>query len=308
MNRFRIPGCSLFLTLVWILFGCGGATPDAKSGASDTGDGETEVTMSEPTQLRPLGGSSEAGQIEACKLEGPLPGEIPADADTETLHGLGQERILGRDGPAAVLILGKAAKMAPKNAKILGDYATALLQCRFFDEAILNAREANALEPDNIDIAANLAQTYQIAGRIDEAVASYREAIRVDPKDAAAHNNLAVLLVLSDLEEAEREARAAVNMDPENATYLVNLGYVLFRLKRFVDAEMILNRAKDVDPTSANVFNQLGLVFAAQKKNAEATEAFRKALELQPDHMAAKENLDAMDQGFDFKGPWDKQD
>ncbi|MCP4675005.1 MAG: tetratricopeptide repeat protein [Deltaproteobacteria bacterium] len=318
--------------VLWVLFSfvvaCGGASVDAtENGVSETDfDFDADVEddtdfqrekMQEPARLRSIGGTDGGNQDtrgtradpdSSCSFDAKLPPDVPANSDAETLHSLGQERILAKDGPSAVAILFRAHKKEPGNASILGDLATALLQCRRYNDAITYIEKSAALEPGNVDIAANLAQVYQIAGRLDEAVAAYRRAAKVDPKDPAIRNNLAVLLILSDLEGAEKEARLAVNLAPEQATYLVNLGYILYRKKRLVDAEMVLRRALEVDSKSADAYNQLGLVLAAQKREPQAADAFRKALKLNPDHRAARENLGAMDEGFDFTGPWDKKE
>jgi len=74
--------------------------------------------------------------------------------------------------------------------------------------------------------------------------------------------------------------------------------------KRLPDAEMVLKTALDKDPDNADAHNQLGLVLAAQKRNSSARDEFLKALKINPDHRAARENLRAMDDGFDFTGPW----
>jgi Flp pilus assembly protein TadD len=237
-----------------------------------------------------------------CDRHAPLPGNVPEDADAAALHLLGQKRILAREGAAAVPILALAYRKDPSNPYITGDYATALLQCGFLPEAIIHAQKARELAPDDVDIAANLAQTYQIAGRLGEAVTAYRKAIEVAPKDAAVYNNLAVLLVLSDVYGAEKAVRTAVKLAPDNPTYHVNLGYILFRQQRFAEAETVLRRALERDPQNADAYNQLGLVFAARHTNQWAKEAFQKALERNPNHRAAKENLRAMSDGPVFSG------
>ncbi len=316
--------------VLYVLFsfiaGCGGASVDAaESSKSETDndfdadvDDDTDFQrekMQEPARLKSIDGTDDSnrgtsGMIaepdSSCSLDAKLPPDVPKNADAQTLHSLGQDRILARDGPGAVAILHRAYKKEPNNAGILGDLSTALLQCRRYNDAVTYIEKSAALEPDNVDIAANLAQVYQIAGRLEEAVAAYRRAVKVDPKDPAIRNNLAVLLILSDLEGAEREARLAVNLAPSQTTYLVNLGYILYRKKRLVDAEMVLRRALEIDPESADAHNQLGLVLVAQKREPQAAQAFRKALKIDPGHRAARENLGAMDEGFDFTGPWDK--
>ncbi|MCP4605138.1 MAG: tetratricopeptide repeat protein [Proteobacteria bacterium] len=320
-SRMALHQKSVWLTLlVSIIASCGGAGVDATSdtptgGTEPATDTDTESrTLAEPSRLRSMDGSdketvktSSLKDDSTCRIDATLPEDVPEDADSETLHSLGQQSILARDGDKAVAILSRAHKKDPQSAIILGDLATALLQCRNSKQAITYAEKAAALAPDNADIAANLAQVYQIVGRIGDAVDAYWRALEVAPDDPAIHNNLAVLLVLRDLESAEKEARKAVSLAPKQATYIINLGYVLYRKNRFADAEMILRRAIDIDPKNADAYNQLGLVLAAEKRETQAIESFRKALELRPDHKAAKENLDAMTKGFDFSGPWDKK-
>ena len=295
-----------WVAAVWLVVSCGSSVTEVQveEGAKTRVE---ERKLGEPKQLHAMNPEAPArsGAAEGCSLNALLP--MPPDAGPEDLHALGQESIMAKNGPRAVAILNEANKQDPDNPLILCDFATALLQCRMFDEAVSRAEKAAALAPDNVDITANLAQVYQIAGRLDDAVKTYRRAIKVAPEDAAVHNNLAVLLVLSDLDEAERVVRQAIALEPAKASYLVNLGYILFRKKRLVDAEMVLNRAIGIDSNNADAFNQLGLVLAAQRRNSPAMESFRKALKLNPSHRAARENLNALDQGFDFTGPWDNK-
>jgi len=305
---------SLLLAAVLVVAGvsCSGAAPDGETTADD------EQGMSNPPAPKSMGdlaALTDEQSVSAvpddpgpgCRIDAPLPAGVSADAGADALHGQGQERILERDGAGAVAILVEAAKQAPNSGAVHGDLATALLQCKLYSEAVPMAERAVELEPNNVDLLANLAQTYQIVGRPGDAVATYRAAIELDPEDAAVQNNLAVaLLVVRDLEGAEKAARAAIRVDPENTNYRVNLGYVLYRQQRLPDAEMVLEAAIDRDPKSADAHNQLGLVLAAQKRNAQARDEFLRALEIDPDHRAARENLQAIDDGFDFTGPWGK--
>jgi Tfp pilus assembly protein PilF len=96
-------------------------------------------------------------------------------------------------------------------------------------------------------------------------------------------------------------------LNPESTDFLINLGYILTRLNRIEDARIILERAVKKEPENANAHNMLGYVYAAQKKDDLATDCFKKALEIDPDHAGAKENLKAMGQPFDMEGPWNKK-
>ena len=150
-------------------------------------------------------------------------------------------------------------------------------------------------------------KTWSPVEPIDLGVKAKDPVVALVPSELMGHAGRWTLFVAThDLESAERESRQAVSLAPSESGYLVNLGYVLLRQDRLVDAEMILKRAIQADPRSADAFNQLGLVLALQKRESAAMDNFKKALELDPDHRAAKENLDAVQHGFDFKGPWDR--
>jgi len=306
------------VTITLLLCTCCGA-------ASKNNDVDSANTLKEPPRLVPmsetehnLGSSStpqgssaknnaDSSHDTSCDLNAPLPDGIEANLSAQELHALAQDRIIKRDTTAALPILKHAIEKSPKDAKILGDMGTALLQCGLNEEAIKYVEKAVALEPNNISLAANLAQTYQIAGRISDAVAAYRAAIKTAPNDPSLRNNLAVLLIIvKDLPGAEAAVRKALEFNPTSVNYMVNLGYILARQKRYRDAEIILKRAIKLDPKSADAFNQLGLVYAAEGRQLDASINFKKALDIKPTHTGARENINAVEEGFDFEGPWGK--
>lgn len=276
---------------------CGSSHPGRRAGR---GNGLPQ--MNDPVRLHSLENDPPpeekpaTGSV-ACNPRAGLPDDLDGDVGATGLHEKGQALILARRGHDALPILVVAHDKAPEDPHILGDLAIAYLQCDLPDEAVKYAERASALALDDVDITANLAQIYQIVGRVDEAIAKYRRAIDLDPADPAAYNNLAVLLVAkTHYKDAELAVREAMTLSPKNVSYMVNLSYILYKQGRLVDAEMILNRAAATEPQNANIFNQLGVILAAQKRIVKAKEQFRKALELNPRHRAAKENLDALDQ------------
>ncbi|HUT76581.1 MAG TPA: tetratricopeptide repeat protein, partial [Polyangia bacterium] len=288
-------------TALWLIMAaglalaCSGAKAPAVEASGSAAQAELSPAaraISVPDSLvpdRPLPG---------CSLDAPLPAGTPAGATAPALHDLGQERILDRDGAAAVALLTRAAKLDPDDPVVLGDLATALLQCRLYSAAVPRMERAVEFAPTDVDLRANLAQTYQIVERFRDAARTYREAIELDPKDAALRGNLAVVLVVrGELAAAEKQVRAAVGLDPENATYLVNLSYILWRQGRHTDSETEARRAVEVEPGSAGAHNQLGLVLAGQGRTREARAAFAEALRFDPGHKAARENADALEEG-----------
>jgi Tfp pilus assembly protein PilF len=93
----------------------------------------------------------------------------------------------------------------------------------------------------------------------------YRRALDVDPTCAAAHNNLAWLLVagpesLRDAPAAVTQARRAVQFDGNRATYWNTLGVALYRDSQYSEAIDALKQALDRGGDSAAGYD---LVFLA---------------------------------------------
>jgi Flp pilus assembly protein TadD len=62
----------------------------------------------------------------------------------------------------------------------------------------------------------------------DEAIKEFREAIALDPDLADAHNNLGIALIAKDrVDEAIEAYREAIELDPENEDFTQNLEIAL---------------------------------------------------------------------------------
>jgi Flp pilus assembly protein TadD len=86
-------------------------------------------------------------------------------------------------------------------------------------------------------------------GRLDQAEREYRRAIAIDPPQPDARGNLAPLRVrMGRLGEAARELRQLVADDPENAAALTNLGVVLIQQGRAAEARTYLQEALRIAP------------------------------------------------------------
>ena len=83
----------------------------------------------------------------------------------------------------------------------------------------------------------------------------------------------------------------AVRLEPENGAYLDSYGGVLYRLKRYREAEEQVRRALEKTNDDSTVYDHLGDICKAQGKLEEAGENWRKTLELDPQNERVKEKL-----------------
>lgn len=106
----------------------------------------------------------------------------------------------------------------------------------------------------------------------DQAEAQFRKVLAMNPENASALNYLGYMLADRDvrLEEALELIRRAVELDPHNGAYLDSLGWVHYRLGNLDEAERYLRRALERVPRDPTVNDHLGDVYFRQGKLKEA--------------------------------------
>ena len=126
----------------------------------------------------------------------------------------------------------------------------------------------------------------------DEAEASYRRALQIKPDYAEALSNLGrTLNDLGRLEEAEACYRRALQIKPEYAEVLSNLGITLRELGRMGEAEACYRRALQIKPDYAEALSNLGSTLHDLGRLDEAESSWRRALMIKPDYALAHSNL-----------------
>lgn len=129
-------------------------------------------------------------------------------------------------------------------------------------------------------------------GRLEEALAWLE---RIQPADARVwHERSRILCQLDRVEEAYHAANMAVELAPDNSTYLLERGTILLRMKKLTVALLDMNRAVELDP-----FNPFPLACRAHLKDlAGDTEGaiadYEKALTLDPDDALLLNGLELM--------------
>ena len=238
--------------------------------------------------------------------------------------------ILGRPQEALAL-LDHALQLSPHHPESQAKRGQALRHMGQLQEALAAYDQALSYNPD-YDFAWNGRGLVLYAlGQREEALASYQRATEIDPTIILYYiNQIEVLL------EMERKARAlqvsdeALRIEPENASLWARRGQVLRRIGEHEKAIESYQRALELDDTYAWAWNGQGLAFSALNRWDEALacyelavhyeendgwfwhnfgeglmmiddqeraiEAFQRALEIDPDHNAARDKLDRVRQ------------
>lgn len=145
-------------------------------------------------------------------------------------------------------------------------------------EVISAARKALELDPDQVEAHALLANVYQEQWHWAEAEAEYRRALELNPNDAAAHALLALWLVCQGrTDEAVAWAKRGRELDPL-AVSGDNIGWILFQSHRYEEAIRELRSALAVQPDDAAALLYLGFALVANNQPADAIPVLEKAI------------------------------
>jgi len=136
-----------------------------------------------------------------------------------------------------------------------------------------------------------------VAGREEEALPVAEEGLSRFPHSAALRNNVAVLCERrGELEKAEQLLVAALEDDPALPQLSKNLGDLLYRTGRAVEAAQAYRRAVKLAPRLGDdVYFKLGNLAFREKDRQQAATYWREALALNPSHELARANLETLE-------------
>ena len=153
-------------------------------------------------------------------------------------------------------------------------------------------RQALALNPQLAVAHVNLGTLHYHLKQYEAARACYLDALKVDPQQASAACQLGLLeLEQGNLSTARDPLERALALDPRE--YWAHLGLSEFhrRTKNSVDALKEAQCALRIAPADADVHNYLGIALECNRRYFDAEKAYRRALELDPRHRWAANNL-----------------
>jgi tetratricopeptide (TPR) repeat protein len=88
--------------------------------------------------------------------------------------------------------------------------------------------------------------------RFKESDQAYNKALELDSRNSYVLNNYAYYLSLrgENLEEAEKMSRRSLEIDPDNSSSEDTYAWILFRLKRYADAKIWIEKALQDKPSN----------------------------------------------------------
>jgi tetratricopeptide (TPR) repeat protein len=196
--------------------------------------------------------------------------------------------------PAIASLRGGAGKPS-QAALLLGSEGLALQQLKKYDEAIGAFKDAVALTPDDPVRQVLLIQGYSAAGRHKDAIETAEKARAKFPQDSTVIYQLGAAFDRAGRrEEAEKTFRTLVADDPLNAGALNYLGYMLAERgssPNLDEAVSLIQRALDVEPDNPSYLDSLGWAYVQQGRLDLADAPLSSAAGKMPTNSVVQEHL-----------------
>jgi tetratricopeptide (TPR) repeat protein len=166
-----------------------------------------------------------------------------------------------------------------------------------FEEALREAQVDQDNEIVNAKFYFNYGVTAEQAGLYDKAADLLRKSIALDPTNAAeAYNYLGYMWadLNMHLDEAKEMIQRALQIEPNNGSYLDSLGWVEFRQGYFDQALAdLLLAAKNMDREDPIVFEHIGDTYLKLHRVPEALESWQRALALDPKNKKLADKIES---------------
>jgi TolB-like protein/Flp pilus assembly protein TadD len=198
----------------------------------------------------------------------------------ESIHDF--EDALSKDTTFAPAYLGLA-----KAYSMLGTVFAGVPPERTRPKVMSFARKALALDPDLVEAHVALANVLQQEWHWAEAEAEYRRALELNASDADAHSGFALwLLCQGRTDEAVFRIQRARALDPIGISG-DSVSRILFQARRYDDAIRESRSALALQPDSAFNLMDLGFALIANNRPTDAIAALEKSVSLSSDSPAA---------------------
>ncbi len=162
------------------------------------------------------------------------------------LEAIGSNYLLLEDYTAAGKWFTKAVELDPANALARFYLGRAQLSGKQFEEAVQSFTECLKLQPGNVNAADDLGLAYAALGKMEDAEKGYRAALAIDSSASGPNLNLGALLLKSNRAlEALPFLVQAVKLAPADPAAHRELGNAYLKLNRPQDARMELAKARE---------------------------------------------------------------
>jgi len=155
-----------------------------------------------------------------------------------------------------------------------------------YEEAVVAFIEAAKEKPQDIKTNYHLAQAYEQAKQYEKAEEVYKLLAQISPEEA--DNIHKTILFMYDKagihEKAIEAAERIIELKPNSAADLYNLGLMYQKIKRYDEAIKTFNEVLGLNPADKYSHSNIGYIRYLQNQYTKSIQAFKQFVELDPDN------------------------
>lgn len=182
---------------------------------------------------------------------------------------------------SAIALLEKNLDFLDDNPKVYSLYASFLDGQKLFKESQVVLEKAHDKFPKDVQIIYQLGAVYDQLGLPDRTVEKMEQLIVLDKNHVEGLNYLAYLYAdkTKNLEVAEKLARRALTLRPNDGFILDTLGWVLYKQNKMSDAIKTLEKAHQLESNESIIAEHLGDVYFKIALPQKAREMYERAVQ-----------------------------
>jgi tetratricopeptide (TPR) repeat protein len=193
-------------------------------------------------------------------------------------------------------VLARLEDALPKGSPLVRSLAyryAGIYDASFYNNAAQEALKVLNDDPKNFDALMTIGTAYQRLGRIDDAERYIQQARDLFPNSGEPPSRLASLALIKpkgDPQKIIQLMETAVKLDPNNASYLYNLGWAYDQLGEAAKAADMYQRAIKASPLSFEAMNNLSLIYSNAGQPDRALPLLQQAMRTDPENEAVYAN------------------
>ncbi len=227
----------------------------------------------------------------------------PSPLDSGLDHAIGNVLLRERRFDDAIKRFARAIEKAPKKAGFYRLRGYTYLQVKEYESAQQDLRQAVALDPSNHSSQTYFAEALYLDGKIEAARSAlwdyHRLLERSPPDERHMHTRYKIFeyaLAANALEEARQALEMAVELKPDDATLLLELGILLYRLGEFGRAagalDTLLAKGDEAGPHNrTEAHRRRGLIAQQLGDHPLAKNHLEESLKISPAHTPSLQAL-----------------
>jgi tetratricopeptide (TPR) repeat protein len=193
-----------------------------------------------------------------------------------------------------IATMDRARQNVPNDARVYLLLGLAYTRLSRNDDAIAALERSIEIDPKDLNALSALGLAYDNVKRYKDCDRIYDSALTIDAHNALVLNNYAYSLSErgEQLERAMTMSRESLQKDSLNSSFLDTYGWILYKLERFDEALIYIQRSISAGEANAVVFEHLGDVYDKLKMPEKAREYWKKGLEMDSSNLSLKAKLE----------------